>query len=300
MNGATLRQAAKRGPQRSTRALTAVIVDILATFDGTMSTRQVFYQCVSRAAVPNCPEGYDKVQRLLVDLRRSGVVPYRRIVDRGRAKHHRRGWDSVQDALESLTKQFRRDAWADQDTIVMIALEKAALEGIFGEIVDEYGAGLWTVRGFVSVSFAFEMAEEIKAYNDAGHAVAISYFGDHDPSGLNLEKKLHEELSRHGAAFTWERRGLLWEDFGAFDLVNVPVKRGDSRAPKYLSAFGDRAAELDALPPDVLRARIRDQIEQHIDLDRWLRIREEERLQLASLRSVSANWPSVVQTAGVA
>lgn len=287
----------RRGIGARTRALQTAILDELDTFDGPMSTRQVFYRCVSCGAVANDEAGYDKVQRLLVNMRREGSVPYEKIVDRNRAKHHRPGWDAVEDGIESLYVQFRRNGWTDQDTVVMVGLEKLALEGIFAQVVDDYGASLWTATGFSSLSFAFDWAREIRTHNARGQNVAIAFFGDHDPSGLQIEAKIQDELRTHGARFEWQRFGLLWEDFEAFSLVNVPVKRGDSRAKGYLERFGDRAAELDALPPDELRARVRSAIHAHLDEERWTKIRAEEAFNRESLRMVSSHWDAALAAA---
>jgi hypothetical protein len=277
-----------------------VISQILTDFSGPMSTRQVYYQAVSRGAVKNCEAGYDKVQRLVVNMRREGLISYDRIVDRARRKHQRAGWDGAQDIVDACAQQYRRNLWAEQETIVMVACEKHALEGIFAEAVDPYGVSLWIVHGFSSVSFDYEWANDIKELNRDGKHVVIAYFGDHDPSGMCLERTTINRLNEYGADFEWERRGLLFRDMDQFDLVNVPVKPTDSRARTYLKEYGDRAAELDALQPDELRIRIEAVIEKHIDADPWNRLRETERVERESLAAVVKNWDLAVAAAGAA
>jgi hypothetical protein len=294
---ATLCPKRTRGRGKKTEALISETLDVLATFEGSMSTRQVYYQLVSRGAVENKNSEYDRVQRLLVELRRDRRIPYDRIVDRTRGKHQRAGWDGVEDIMEAVAQQYRRDLWADQKTVVMVACEKQALEGIFSEIVDEYGASLWTLRGYGSESFMFEWATEIKRLTKAGKFVVIAYFGDFDPSGLSIEEDCWAKLQGHGAEFGYRRWGLIKEDFDRFDLVNVPVKTTDSRASSYLKEHGNRAAELDALPPDELRDRIRLSITRFIDGERWERLRATEQAERDSLLMVSANWDRAVQGA---
>jgi hypothetical protein len=185
----------------------------------------------------------------------------------------------------------------------MIACEKAALEGIFSQVVDKYGASLWTLRGFNSESFEYEWAEEIRELNDAGKKVVIYYFGDFDPSGLSIEATSKRKLEAWGAKFTWVRAGLLLEDFDRFNLIRIPVKRstpekkGDSRAEPFLSKFGDQAAELDALKPAELERRIRESIENHIDRDRWTRMVGVEKAEKESLNVVVRNWGVAVKAA---
>jgi len=295
-----MRQATvSRGRYRRTEILTAAIVDVFEGFAGSMSTRQVYYQLVSRGNVENCTRSYDRVQRLLVTMRRDGNIPYDRVVDRTRGKHQRPGWDGVTDIMSAVAKQYRRDYWAAQSTVVMVACEKQALEGIFAEEVDDYGASLWTVRGYISESFAFEWATEIRRLNDAGSSVVIAYFGDFDPSGLDIEQDLQKKLRRHGAEFSWTREGLLEEDLERFNLVNVPVKAKDTRSKKYLELYGDHAAELDALRPDELRRRIIQAIVIHIDDEPWQRLRRAERAERESLWVVTNNWDKAAKAAGV-
>ncbi len=286
-----LRQAAvRRGPRKRTLALMEEVRAVLDEFDGSMSTRQIYYQLVSRGAVQNRSTEYDRVQRLLVTMRRDGAIAYDRIVDRTRSKHQRAGWDGVEDVMNAVIGQYRRNLWSDQDTVPMICCEKQALEGIFAEVVDEYGASLWVIRGYNSESFAYEWAEEIKRQMNRGKRVAITYFGDFDPSGLSIEQDCQAKLARHGAEFEWSRRGLLLEDFDRFELVNVDVKSGDSRSKGYLEKYGNRAAELDALRPDELRTRIRAAIEQHINKAAWKRMKRTEIAEKESLSAVTSNW----------
>lgn len=285
-----------RGEGKDTIALRQVIADVLAGFDGPMSGRQIFYQCVSLGAVENNAKGRGQVLRLILKMRRDGSIAYSRIVDRTRAKHHRAGWDNVSEALDGWRQYYRRDLWQDQKTIPMIACEKAALEGIFSQVVDEYGASLWTLRGFNSESFEYEWAEEVRELNAAGKNVIIYYFGDFDPSGLSIEETSRRKLEAWGAKFTWVRAGLLLEDFDRFNLIRIPVKAGDSRAKAFLSKF-DRAAELDALKPAELERRIRESIENHIDRERWNRMVSVEKAEKESLDLVIGNWGVAVEAA---
>lgn len=283
-----------RGPGRKTLALREHVLEVFDSFEGSMSTRQVFYQLVSRGAVANDPKMYEGVSRLLVAMRRDGSVPYSRVVDRTRSKHHRIGWDGCSDIMSNVAVQYRRNLWAQQDVHVHVCCEKQALEGIFAEVVDSFGAPLWVIRGFSSESFVYEWAEEIRELVNDGREVVVAYFGDHDPSGLCIEENTRSRLHNLGARFEWYRVGLVLEDFDVFDLVNVPVKRTDSRATKYLERFGDRGAELDALPPDELRNRIRDAIAEHVDVDAWERLKNAEKQEREALGLVTANWAAAL------
>ena len=294
------RQASfSRGRYAATQRLAAEILEVLEEYaPRTMSTRQIYYQCVSHGAVQNCQAGYDRVQRLVVELRRSGDIEYDRVVDRTRAKHQRAGWESAEDIITACGAQFRRDQWSTQRTVVMIGLEKAALEGVFAEVVDEYGASLWTLQGYGSESFLYEWATEINAHNKEGQRVEIVYFGDHDPTGFDIERAARLALEGHGADFGWRRAGLVNSDFAKYELVNVPVKASDTRAKRYLRIFGDRAAELDALPPDELHRRLVEAFDEYVDHAERERLLRNEELERESLRLVAANWGRAVAAGG--
>jgi hypothetical protein len=280
----------KRGEGARTKALRAEILSVLDEIGGSMSSRQVFYQAVSRGAVENTKKDCVRVGRLLVKMRRDGSVPYARICDRTRSRHVRPSWAGVMDIMQATASHFRLDYWARQPVVPMVAVEKQALEGIFAEACDEYGVPLYVLRGFNSESFEYEWSEDIKEITESGREVAVAYFGDWDPSGLDIERNSRDKLERFGARFTWERIGLLESDFDAFDLVKVPVKTTDSRAKVFLNTFGDCAAELDALHPDELQRRIHDAIAVHVDADTWRAVQAEEQVQRESLQEVTGNW----------
>jgi hypothetical protein len=69
------------------------------------------------------------------------------------------------------------------------------------------------------------------------------------------------------------------------------TKASDTCRAAFVEKYGDIAVELDALPVDVLRARLVEEVEALMDLDRLAEIRQledEERQRLAdALRDVS-------------
>jgi hypothetical protein len=86
------------------------------------------------------------------------------------------------------------------------------------------------------------------------------YFGDFDPSGVEMLKSmkitLRDELGVVGIEF--KRIALLRDDIFTYRLPHDPtaLKKTDTRAKKHLEAYGELAVELDALRPDVLEEKI--------------------------------------------
>jgi len=260
----------------TTRLLIGAIQEILARINSPMSTRQVYYQCVSSNAVQATESGYKRVQKLLVYLRRNGIIPHDRIVDRTRAMHQVTSWDSLGDAFASLKQFYRRDLFQNQKVVPLIGMEKDALAGVISDIVDEYGVPLFITRGYPSVALLQDWAEEIRNLNALGKEVRIFYFGDFDPAGVDIPRFIDEELKDSGVQFEFKISGLLKSDMSANNLLSVTLKAKDTRTKDFVKIHGRRAAELDALPPDILRQRVRDSIDSCIDKTAWDELKRTE------------------------
>jgi monoamine oxidase len=62
----------------------------------------------------------------------------------------------------------------------------------------------------------------------------------------------------------------------ANNLLSVTLKAKDTRTKDFVMIHGRRAAELDALPPDILRQRVRDSIDSCIDKTAWDELKRTE------------------------
>ncbi len=85
----------------------------LAAEHGPCSVRHLFYRSVV-AGMPGITKndpGYDKVQTLVLELRRSGDIAYSAIVDSTRWMRVPDMWGSVQEALDDTARLYRRDLW---------------------------------------------------------------------------------------------------------------------------------------------------------------------------------------------
>jgi len=102
-----------------------------------------------------------------------------------------------------------------------------------------------------------------------------------------------------GDVFYWQRLGLTKDDFEDFDLLPLRIKRNkrgefsDKRAKGFVAEHGDKCAELDAVPPDELRSRIENAIQEHIDQDEWERLQRVEQAEQETLESFIGQLPKV-------
>lgn len=238
----------------------AAIESVLAA-ESPCTVRQVYYQLVARHAVPKTEQAYRLVARLLTEMRRGGRVPFAAIADNTRWMRKPASWSSLSDALDQTRRTYRRALWDDQDTYVEIWLEKDALAGVIYDVTREWDVPLMVTPGFPSLSFLHSAAEQIVAI---GKPAKLYYFGDRDPSGLLIDRKLGEGL--RGLApdieITVERVAVTDAQVGLWKLPTRPTKREGNAHAKN---FEGESVEVDAIPPRTLRALAESCITKHID-----------------------------------
>jgi hypothetical protein len=256
--------------------------------DNPMTVRQVFYRMVSAGEIAKTEQEYkNTVGRLLVQMREQQVIPYSWIADNTRWQRKPRSYSSLESALEHVRRTYRRDLWDDQDVYVEVWTEKDALTGVLFEETAEWDVPLMASKGFSSRSYLWGAAEAIKA---KGRPAFLYYFGDHDPSGVHIDRNIERQLRAMapGADIHFQRVAVLPEQIAEWGLPTRPTKKTDSRC----KGFEGDSVEVDAIEPQTLRRLVHDCIVQHIDDYRLAVLRaaeESEREILTRLqRSLSA------------
>jgi hypothetical protein len=256
--------------------------NVLDQYSGTPVTiRQLYYRLVAGGVIPNNINSYKRLVDRLSKWRKEHLLPMDAFVDRTRALiKHDYGWHNndpkawLADVLNNLLKSFTTynlNKWYGQDYRVIVAVEKQALEGVFDPVCNDLGVDLAVCRGYPSLSFLSEIAQKMD-YVSRGQTESVEdvilYFGDYDPSGINIPEALEDNLSNvFKASFHLERIALLDEHIDNMDLIPAPVKTTDSRANKFIENHGTDVYELDAVEPKDLQAMIRDAILQYMDED---------------------------------
>jgi hypothetical protein len=70
----------------------------------------------------------------------------------------------------------------------------------------------------------------------------------------------------------------------------LPIKHTDKRARAFILQRGEDCAEVDALPPSELRARVERVIETHIDKARWKQLQKIEQAEQKTIAAVVNGW----------
>jgi len=263
----------------------AVVATQIAREQQPLTLRGLFYQVVSAGWLPSTDrKHYDRLGRVMIRLRETGVVPFRWLVDNVRRNIKPSSWSGLDDFADTVKHAYRKDFWSRLPTYVHIFVEKDAITGVVEPVTREFNVTLSPIRGYVSLSFANEIAT---TWSRIRKPIYAYYLGDFDPSGFDLERDVREKLARYcKRPFDWTRLAVDKHDFDDFDLIPLTPKQSDRRCAAFIREHGERCAEVDALPANELRERIRLAIEPHIPRDEWERLTRTEELERESFARV--------------
>lgn len=246
------------------------------------TVRHIFYCAVSAGLVEKTEKAYKGVVvRLLTQLRRSGRLAYDAISDNTRWVLKTKTYGSPEEALEEWATTYRRDLWATTDVRVECWCEKDAIAGIVSGVANRWRVPTMVFRGYSSVSYLYSLAEEIR---EDGRPTYIYYVGDHDPSGVDIERYVTKTVREMvpEAQLHIERIAVTEEQIVEYGLPTRPTKETDTRSRK----FKGESVEVDALDPRVLEEFVEGAILRHLDMQEvnsLLVIEKEEREGLAKL-----------------
>ena len=230
---------------------------------GPITVRGLYYQAevAGIAGIDKTEASYAKVQRQVLQLRRSGRLAYDHIADATRWMRKPTSYNSIKDALAETARFYRRNLWQDAKDHVEVWIEKDALAGVVLPITAHFDVPLMVARGFSSETFAYEA---VAARGDDQRDYYVYYLGDFDRSGVDAARSLKEKLER----FAEDKFGIVFQQSAItpemIDAYNLPIRPHKRNTAADRNWPYDYACELDALPPDVLREYVRWLIEQHL------------------------------------
>jgi hypothetical protein len=263
----------------------AFILTQLAVDLQPITVRGLMYRAQAAGLYPSTSQKfYEQTARIVLKLRREGIISYSWIVDSTRRRLKPSSWSGLGDFAESATRAYRLDFWRQQDDYVEVFTEKDAMVAILEPVTYEFDVHLNVIRGQVSETFVWNIAEE---WNAIEKPICAYYLGDHDPSGLRIEASLVSKLRGFcNKSFYWKRLAITPKDFADNHLLGFPVKRTGKEGSwrPYIDEYGDRCVEVDALSPDEVRSRVREAIESHIDTAEWAALKTTEELERETLR----------------
>lgn len=229
----------------------AEAVLIVESYSSGVTLRQLHYRLVAAQLIPNTQTAYKGLSSRTAEARRRGTFPP--LVDRVRAIQCAPWWRDPADALEAITRQYRRDRTEGQAHTIFIGIEKAGLLNQFDAWFGHLGIPVIALGGYSSQTFCDEVAEDVRSQ---GRPAVLLYAGDFDPSGEDIDRDFVERSD------CWEhveRVALNADQVLEYDLPPALGKATDSRAQQFVERHGELVqVELDALAPDTLRDLVAD------------------------------------------
>jgi hypothetical protein len=276
--------------RRRTRAemdvIRQAIMDIVIAGSG-MTVRHLFYRLVSAGVVEKTEAEYDgTVARLAVELRRSGDIPFGRIVDGSRLYTAPTTYDCIADAISDTAASYRRGYWRTADRQLEVWCEKDAIRALIEDTTWNLAVPLMVTRGFASESVVQSLAEDTRR---SGKPRVILSLNDYDPSGSLMLNDIVQRALHYApdAEFHCEQVALTREQVTRYKLPTRPTK---TEKNSHALHFADpESVELDALDPDVLEELLENAIERHMDQDALAVMQLAEESERNSLKAFARN-----------
>lgn len=256
-----------------------------------LTLRQVYYQLVARDMIPNNERSYKNLGNLISDGRMAGLISWKAIIDRTRNLRENSHWNSPGEIIRSAARQFAFDKWEDQDSYVEVWVEKDALVGVVGQICSQLDIPYFSCRGYVSQSEMWSAGQRLQEFSHKN--IVLIHLGDHDPSGKDMSRDIVDRLNIFGVDPYFKRIALNMDQIEEYNPPPNPTKLTDSRATGYIGQFGYECWELDALKPEIIERLIKDEVNNHCDLNLINKAKEREIEARNLLYKVSDNWDEI-------
>ncbi len=289
------RQPVKRGKAKSTLILEGAILSIVNE-RAPITVRGVAYGLFTRGYIDSMEvRNTQKVSRVMTAMRECGDLDWTLIVDGSRDISRVGVWRDPSQIIQATVKQYRKDYWQDQPMKLEIWSEKSTVRGVLQPVLEEFGVTFRVMKGFGSYTAVRQAAEDsaISEVYDQKRFLAL-YVGDHDPSGRYMtEVDLPARLERYGACGQFQRIAITEQDFH-LPKFSAQTKKKDPRYKWFVQRYGNHCWELDAVDPNDLRRRVREQIESCISLPQWNRAIEVEAAEIQSMQQFHETWKSLM------
>ena len=261
-----------------------------------ITLRQLYYQLVAANEIPNKDTEYKRIGGLISDARYAGLIGWDTIEDRGRVPKVPLEFTGIPDLIETYSMAYRLDRWEGQASYVELFVEKDALASVLAPVARKWHIVFSTNKGYASSTALYDAAQRMNAASKRGLSVTVLYFGDHDPSGLDMIRDMSERLNEFnlyhsGEDFEVVPLALSWEQIQRLKPPPNPAKVTDSRAEAYIQQYGRESWELDALEPRYMQSLASNAIETLVDLEKMDAVIEREDKD----KALMLNWAKQIE-----
>ena len=237
--------------------------------------RQIHYRLASEqvGGYQNTRNCYKRLSEKLVEARKQGLIPWDSLADHVRYRRWNRPFGGqvpeyvdLESLLESYVVTIGEDPWKAQGLRVIVWLEKDALAELIEGVTWKYYVPLAVSRGYSSWTFIYDNLDVLR---ESGTRKVVLYLGDHDPSGLDIERFTKEAMQYFKVEFDMVRIAVTYEQVKKYNLLPNPTKKADPRAKWYIQRYGDKCWELDAIEPRELKKIVEESIKKFIKEKVW-------------------------------
>ena len=258
------------------------------------SVRHVYYVLVGRIPelVPKNDRAYQTVDRACIRLRQNRRLPYSWVSDSTRMGYHVATYENAGELISRHAEYYRRDLWRRAKVHVEVWCESRSIAAVLLPLCRELCVSLYPTGGFSSLTQTWEAAQLMQSAA-AGRPVRLLYVGDYDPAGKHIDRdaitKLREHLKLYAQRHHMRieqclqevRLAINEEQIVKYHLPTKPRKEDDSRCPEI-----KRTVEAEALPAEVLRKLVREEIESYLPQGELAVVRVAEESEREHLRTI--------------
>ncbi len=270
-------------PRPAALAMIAKMNDVLDDYHAqgyVLTLRQLYYQLVQKNIIENSILSYKRIGETVSNARKAGLMDWAMIEDRGRSVVANAHWDSPAQIVKAAAQQFTIDHWTGQKHYCHCMVEKDALSGVLEPVCSELDIRFSANKGYTSDTAMRNIGQRILLEKQSNKAVKYFhpfYFGDHDPSGLDMTRDVGERLAmfaemENDKKLIIHRLALNFDQIADWQPPKNPAKETDSRFEKYMLEFGESSWELDAVSPATLGDLLRKEVNALIDRDVWNKV----------------------------
>jgi hypothetical protein len=278
---------------------------------GPLVARQYAYRAETEGIIDTSrgkKKPFDHVNRVLVELREGGILPYSAVLDAsrefdpppfqgdGNPDHHLRR------AARAFFSLCRAEVprWHTQPRLPVIVTEKEGMLAYFEMVTRGYEVPVYAIRGQAGKSHLHEVfVPWLRGVMEAGKEPVLIYLGDCDDYGIQIQRTLEKTLERWGLPPKPGRLALTPEQVEELGLSKLEVRsKPHTLHGKYL----DFKCEIEAMDPELLRTLIRRTIESLTDRraeERRVRLERRLNRELERLAGrLTRNWPADLRGRG--
>lgn len=263
--------------------------------------RTIHYALVSKNIIPNTKSAYKGLSSAFVKARQDGIVQWNWLADEAREVEEGESnyiWEpkdyadaTIRQLLNEMKKvlsgssYFHFPKWMNQEYYIEVWIEKSALRATFKEYLKEYKLIPVPSRGYSSWTFLKEANDRIQE-NAGDKTPLILYFGDFDPSGVDIERFLRESMNGYfGIDMEVIRIGVTQDQIEEYNLPTTPEDAEEIEKLHKDSRFnnwehGNYRVELDALlafVPDEFERIVKESVQEYFDEETYEEVQEKEK-----------------------